>query len=487
MPQEWEIYINRFRGFSPRYYSETYPSYGNKDQAGAMQNMSLLNPNVLGPGPGMAELTNGDQGGVVTTLIRGILRYAVASDTTYAFGGALLHKLSNTAVASGGSPSWPRTVNKAAVTGETGEDVALYQGKLYYSYNHSGAAGDIGQYDLSSTFDDDYYSAAATSGAALQDAPHQLLVGGDDILYAANGPYIASLNVATANDQALNFHTDSEISSISWNNNRIISAVNRPNLSGTNFNQSAIYKWNGYSSSWEGDPIEINGRIGALFTKNGITYIWYELFIGGSSRLVFGYLTGGQVVPLRTFSGSLPLYYQVGEIGDYLVWGSSSRIYAYGPLTDEVAVDMFQLMSPQYTNTLGGIGAPFGTLLVASNDGSSNYSLEKESGYETDANYKTILYETSIGWRQSEVKYLELQFDKLATGAEADIALVNNAGTTVWSDTVSFASDGAVTKKVFRPNATCENFRLEISHSDGSATNPVNIRKAVIKGINMSQ
>ena len=483
MPTKWKIELNRNRGFAPKYYEDSYPSFGNKEHAGAMQNISLLDPNLMTQGPEMAELTNGDQAAAVTTLIKGILRHAVTSNLSYGVGGAKLYSFSASAVTNAGS--FPHTIDKAAVTAESGEDVAYYQGNLYYSYGHSGSAGDIGQYDLASTFDDDWYSTVATSGAALQDGPHQMVNGGDDVLYIANGRFIGSLDGTTASPQALDFWQNSQVATITWNMNRVIAGVNRPNLTGVNVNQSAIYRWNGFSSSWEGDPIEINGRIGALYTKNGITYIWYEAFLDGAVRLIFGYLSGGQVTPLRTFSGSLPLYYQVGEILDYVVWLSSGRLHAFGPLSSEVPLDMFQLMSPQYTNTAGGIASPFGEMLVASNDGGSNYSLERESGFETDANYKTMLFESSLGALKSVVDRLEIQTNQLATGAKVDLALKDNQGTSLWSDEMSFATDGAATKKVFFPRATGENLRLEYDFANGSATNNVAIRKTLLEGRNI--
>jgi len=481
MPK-FSITINNYRGFTSRYYEGTYPHFGNKDQAGAMQNISLLEPGVMKQGPGMAELTNGDQGGVVTTLMRGIMRYAVTSGVAYAIGGAKLYKFSSSTVNSGGSPSWPRTILDDG--SEVGEDVAHYQGALYYSYNQTGSIGTIGRYDLASTFDDDYWDTGTPAAADLQSAPHQMINGGDDVLYIANGQYIATLDGTVGTPQGLDFWQDAIVNSLTWNYNRVMAAVNRPNITGSNFNQSAIYTWNGFSSSWEGDPIEISGRIGALYTKNGITYVWYEQFEGGSSRLVFGYTNGLRVVPLKTFSGSLPLYYQVGEMGDYIVWLSSGRLYAFGPLSDELNTDMFQIMSPQYTNTAGGIASPFGVMMIASNDGGSNYSLEKESGLETDASYKSIIYQTAVGYRESLVRKITFYFEQLATGAEVDITLRDNKNTSLFTGTISFTGDGAVTRKEFYPQARCENFRIEFSYSDGSASNNIKMKQVVVEGDN---
>ena len=482
--KEITIAISRHRGLAPKAFEETYPSYGNQDQAGDMRNISLLDPNVMTQGPGMAELTNGDQGGVVTTLMRGILRQAVTSNVSYAFGGAKLYQFSASTVSSGGSPSWPRTVSDDGA--EVGEDIAHYQSALYYSYNQTGSIGTIGRYDLASTFDDDYWDSGTPAAADFQSPPHQMVNGGDDVLYIANGRYIASLDGTTGNDQALDFPQNTQTASVTWNNNRLIAAVNRPAISGVNQNLSSVYKWNGVDASWEGQPIEINGRLGALYTKNGVTFVWYEGFLDGVVKLIFGLLAGGRVQPLRTFSGSLPLYYQVGELFDYIVWLSSGRLFAYGPLGGEIEVDLFQLMSPQYTNTAGGIASPFGEMLIASNDGGSNYSLERESGYATDSYYKTMLFEPSLGSLKSILDRLEIQCNKLATGAGVDLDLVYNKGNTLWSDSLSFTSDGAVTKKVFFPRAHGENMRLEYDFSAGSSTNPVEIKKTLLQGKNVA-
>jgi len=478
----WEVDIERHRGLAPKWYQNTYPSKGNKAHAGDGKNFSLIDPNVLTQGPGKSTLTNGDENGVVTTLIKGITRSAVTSGVGYAGGGALLHKLSSSTVSSGGSPSWPRTIDKAVVTGESIEDVAHYKAALFYSYNHSGSAGDVGRYDLASTFDDDYYSAAATGGADLTNNPHQLLVGGDDVLYITNGEFMDKLDGSTATNQALDFWADSVVASATWNWNRVVCAVNRPNISGANQNQSAVYKWDGYSPSWEGDPIEVEGRIGALLTKNGVTYIWYEVFEQGTARLMFGMLVGDKVAPIRSFDGTLPLFYQVGSIGNYIMWRSGAELMLWGPDDNESNVELQQHMTATGSTNHGGIAAPFGEILLASEGAASTFDLEKESGFATDGNWKSILYEPDKGALRVMVDYFELTTDKLASNAKVDIKLVDTLGVTLWSDEMSHTTDGAVTKKIFYPRAGGENLRLEYDWSNGNSTNPVKIRRSYLKG-----
>lgn len=483
MTEKWRIEITRHRGFAPKWYKNTYPEYGNRAQSGGMKNISLMDPSVLSPGPGVTTLTAGDETGAVTTLLKGILGQAVASNVSYGVGGAKLYKFSATAVTNAGD--WPHTIDKATVTGETGEDVCHYQGKLLYSYNHSGSAGDIGMFDLASTFNDVYWTTTL-AGTALADVVHQMIHGGDDVVYITNGQHIANLNGTTDNAQALDFWQNSIVASLTWNYNRVVAAVNRPAITGANVNQSAVYKWNGYSSSWEGDPIEVNGRIGALFTKNGITYIWWETFSeDGGIILVFGVVAGTRVEPIATFSGSLPLYYQVGEIGNYIVWMSGEKMFCYGPVDGEIPVDLFYLMTPVNTNTIGGIAAPFGEMMIASYNGATAYDLQKENNYAVDSNYQTIQFPTSGEHAKSIVDTIIMNFDKLATGARVNLTITDNQGTSLWTDTLSFAVDGAITKKVFHPRVTGENFNLKYDHSNGSASNPIKIRSTIIKGRNI--
>lgn len=477
--EKWKITINRHRGFAPKWYENTYPSYGNRDQAGDMKDVSLLDPSALTPGPRIVDLTAGDEDGAVTENIKSILGTAVSSNATYGVGGTLLHKLSATAVSNAGI--WPHTiVGTGAVNGE---DVVHYKGALLYSLNDAGAAGDIGRYDLSTTFDDTYWTGTL-SGSALSNAPHQMMHGGDDVVYITNGQYIANLDGTTENHQALDFWTDAQVDTLTWNYNRVLAGVNRPALSGVNVNQSAIYKWNGYASTWEGDPIEINGRIGALFTKNGITYVWYEGFLNGTTRLVFGMVSGGQVKPLRTFDGTLPTYYQVGEMGEYITWMSGSEMYAWGPVSSELPIDLMYFTTAKYATTVGGMAAPFGTAMIASTAG-SNFSLGKATNYSIATAYKTIMFPVSGANLKSIVDTIVINTNVMADGAKMDLTVRDSQGTALWTDEISYTTDGAVSKKVFHPRCKGEDLRLEFSHANGSTTNPVKVRQTIIEGRNI--
>ena len=76
---QYGIEITNFNGgFAPAWYKETYPSYGNKNQAGTMLNCDISNPGYMCQGSGLSTLTAGTQAGAITTLLKGITDYACA-------------------------------------------------------------------------------------------------------------------------------------------------------------------------------------------------------------------------------------------------------------------------------------------------------------------------------------------------------------------------------------------------------------------------
>jgi len=444
-----------------------------------MKNISLFDPSCMAPGPKLVDLTAGTEVGAVTTLIRGISKAAVASNVAYATGGALLHKFSATAVINAGI--WPHSI---AGTGVSGEDVCHYNSQLLYSYNTS-TAGNIGMFNLDATFDDDWWTSALV-GAALSATSHQMINGGDDNVYIANGRYVASLDGTTDVAQGLDLWADCVVESLTWNDDLVYIGANRPNISGANNNQSGIYRWDGFSDTWENNPVPVEGRIGALLTALGTTFCWYQCFdFDGTAINFFGYVSGNKVEPLRSFDGTLPAYYQVSKIGSSVAFAAGSEIYAYGPIDNETDVDFAYLATPVHTSSVGGISCPFGKLIAASHNSTTGYSLAVANGYATDSNYKTKQFMSSGPERTSRVDTIVVNFDVLASGARVDLTLRDNKGTALWTGTISFAVDGAVTKKVFHPKCNAENFRLEFDHTNGSTSAPVKIRETFIDDVNL--
>lgn len=475
---KWNVAINDFLGgFAPAWYnSGTYPSYGNKNQAGAMTNIDLTAPGFLTQGPGLANLTNGTQAAAITTVIKQILDFAVSADKTYGIGGTELYEISSTACTNTGS--FPYTIT-AASGAASGQGLCHYQGNLYYSYNYTGA-GDIGKYDLVSTFDDNWGSTVPTGATTLQPSvPHPMIVGTGDIMYIANGPYVATYDGTSLVDQALDLPTSWEIQSLAFHQDKIWIAANSPAVTGTNKNHASIFLWDGTTNQWEAE-YKLMGEVGALHVRNNVLFVFYkDLSSTGGYKL--GYLTGGQVQDIANFPGALPNYGQVTDYKDFILWVSSGSIYAFGAGSVDLPVRLFQIADGGYS-TVGALATPFGTPMVSSNE-TTSYKLAQFSGYDVTCSWKSLLFDVTGETGLSRLSTVVWNFEQLATGASMVWSLVNNKGTTIYTDTISYSKLGAATSVVCELNGLlAENFRIEMNFASGSATNPVKVKNVQVYG-----
>lgn len=482
----WQILINNFLGgFAPAWYKESYPSYGNKNQAGTMQNIDLTNPGFMTQGPGLANLTNGTQAGAVTTLIKGATDYAVTSGVAYGVGGAKLYKFSSSTVTSDGT--WPHAIDKGAVTGEDGEDVILYQGNLYYSYNHSGSAGDIGKYDLSSSFDDDWGSTVPSGAAALTNNPHPMALGGNDTFAFGNGRYLGTYDGTTLQTQALDLPTGYVVVDVQWNQDRWWITANNNNISGSNKNGASIFVWDGTATSWEVE-IKLMGTAGGSHVKNGVLFQFYQ-DVTSTGGYKLGYVNGSGITDVANYTGGLPAYYQITDYKDFIIWNSNGLIFAFGAGDKDLPVRLFQYADGGHA-TVGCVVCPFGTPIIASYDGASAYRLAQFSGYDTACNWKSLMFDvTGSGKNPGSIDRVKINFETLATGASVAWKLLDNQGRTVYSDTISYAKATATTPlhtltTAYYPlnNKVAENFRVEFDFTNGSATNPVKIKNVKLTG-----
>jgi hypothetical protein len=462
-------------GFAPAWYKESYPVFGNKNQAGAMTNMDLTNPGYICQGPGLATLTDGAQDKAVTTLIKG-MSGAIAADVAYGVGGAKLYKYSSTAVVNTGD--FPHTIDKGTVTGEDGEDVCAYHGNLYYTYNHSGSAGDIGKFNLASTFDDDWGSTVPTGAANLQSGPHQMVVAGD-VMFIANGRYIATWDDTDLVPQALDFPTGTVVQSIVTANDKLyISAIN-PSLTGTNKINGTVYIWDGADDVVE-YQIPLMGNVGGLFVKNGTVFVFYQ-DLSSSGGYKLGYVNEGGITDVANFTGGLPSYNQITDFKDFILWNSAGSLWAFGSGDKDLPVRLHQLADGGYA-TVGGVSCPFGTILVASNE-TTSYKLAKFSGYDVNSSWKSLMFDITGDGQISKINTVRFNFETLATGARVDWKLLDNNGRTIYSDTISFAKMGAVTTAYYPLNGkVSENFRVELDYTNGSTTNTVKVKSIKIYG-----
>lgn len=481
----WVIPIKNFLGgFSPGYWRNEFPSFGNKNQAGKMQNVDLFDPTVLTQGAGIATLTNGDDNSAVTTLIKGLMDWE-DGDAAFGVGGNQLYKIQETTVLNAGI--WPHTIDKAAVDTELGEDVVDYQGEIFYTYNHDNAAGgDVGKYDGVTTFDDDWGSTVPTGAAALKGGvPHPLCRGGNDFLYIANGNLVTSYglnpdtDVMTFTEEDLNLPEEHEIQDMVWSSNKLWILTNVVNETAASRSSMSIFLWDGNSDSWD-DEVKLVGKGGALFIKNGMLFI---LSTNNEKNDVYNlsYLEGNSLHRVAEFQGSLPKYYQVTEYQDRIMFLSDDKLYTWGFLLEEYPAMLFQFADVGMS-TGGGLAAPFGIPLAASMSGSS-YKIISLSGYEVNANWKSLQFDLGGDGRYSYLEKLIVNYQSPGTSAKVDITLNINEGQRSWTDSISRAVDLQTTQKTFDlSEARVENARLELDWSNGSATNPLKIKSIKLIG-----
>lgn len=477
---KWKITIKApFEGFAPAFWANSYPSYGRITQAGAMQNVDITDPTKLTQGPGLANLTNGTQAGVVNTTIVHILDIPSASGVTWGIGGNKLYKIGSSTVTNDGN--YPHTIDKGAVTGEDGKSVIYDNDFVYYLYNHSGSAGDIGRLTVSTnTFDDDWGSTVPTGAGTLQNAEHPAILAGDGNIYFGNGRYVGYYDRSsnTISVDELDLPIDTDVVSLVWEKDFLFVGTNSPNLSGSNTQKGVIYTWAGAGVvSFQEPIIEVPGKLGAMIVKNGIIFVFYQdLSSTGGYKL--GYISGDTIQEVASFTGSLPTFGQVCHYKGLIAFIANTLIHVWGATDKNIPIALSQLADGGYA-TVGALANPFGTPMVASTDGGSNYRLAQLNGYETACNWKTLMFDVAT----SVVEKIKVHFESTASGARVDLTLRYNRGdSSLTLGTITHTNESGKYHKTFTPQQECEDFRLEFDWSSGSATNQLSIRKIEIDG-----
>ena len=482
-------------GFCKAYWKSDYITFGNKNNAQGMRNMDLRNPHRLTQGPSLQRLTNGDESGVIGTLVLKIMPRAFASNETFGVAGKNIIKITPTTV----------TVDHAIDQTEMGagvqaKDVTEYGDLIYYVFDRITAnKATIGQRDAALAYDDNFMerSAGSTVGtfSLTFGVPHKLLVGGDDILYCTNGNEVSSYD-RTSNvgvKTAIDLPYDAVVTDIEWNNKKLIITVDWPNLTGSNRTLQRIFVWNTVDSSWDDDVPQVR-RSGALYTKEGITFVFYEdITSDGGGRL--GYFDGAVIKELFQFKGTLPKFYQVDEKDGFITWvstvGSEDLVFCWGSGEPTLNARGFQLMKGKFNNA-GAIGLPFGSVIIATENGLAGgdnirCDLSKESGYTHDAYLYGMTFPTSLEGKSSIIKKVMAEFDQLQLGAGTILKLRNSAGTLLKTFEISYSALGRKTKNIFYTTIRTEDIRPEIDPSSFvSTTTIVLLRRLKINGFSIN-
>ena len=336
-------FITTFNNFSvgqaPLAHLDSLSEIGNSGNYSVATNIDIISkPGLLTQGPGLSTLTAGTQAGAVTDQVNFILDKAVADNVTYGISDTLLHRITPTAVTNTGD--FPHTI-----TGATeGSSCIHFQGKLYYFYNKSSGA-DCGMFDLSSTFDDDYFSAVPTGKASLQKAPHPVAKK-EDIMLFGNGRYVGTFisTTTTLAPTKLDFGANTEVADVCFNANQWYLAVNSGITSGTNRAFSQIYLYDGSAtSSILSDEVALGlQQIGFILPVNGVIFVAYK-DLSSDGGFAIGYVAGRQIKPLRYFKGTLPTFAQKTLYKNTITFISGGLVYSCGAVVEQMPIQISQL------------------------------------------------------------------------------------------------------------------------------------------------
>jgi hypothetical protein len=470
----------KFSGFNegqaPVAHLDSLTQLGSAGQYSAAQNVDVISfPGLLTQGPGLSTLTNGTEAGAVGELMTFIMDQPVASGVTYGIAATKLHQISATAVTNAGN--WPHSITSATA----GSSVIAFQGALYYFFNKS-AAGEIGKYDLSSSFTDNWGSTTPTGAAALQKAAHPVAKK-QDIMLFGNGRYVGTY-ISTTNTLAptkLDFGSDALVADVTFHANQWWIAVNAGTGVSTDRQYASIFLYDpSATTSLLADEIAVGAqKIGFMLPIEGVMYVAYQ-DLTTTGGFCIGYVSGRGIKPLRYFTGTLPTFAQKSLYANTIVFISNGQVYSCGAVIESLPVQLSQLASAGYT-TGGAIAAPFGTPMVASTQ-STSFKLAKFSGYDTNATWRSLLIQLSQGKMVGYIDRVTVLTSTLASGARCDLIIEGDQASKTGS-TQQITTTGK-RRHVFTSLGLTglEDFRVFLNFANGSATNPVKIREILVEG-----
>lgn len=471
-------FSNFNEGFSPGAAFNSLTEEGNAGQASAMSNVELLSPDYITQGPGLANLTNGTQAAAVTELITFIIDQAISAGTTYGIGATKLFQITTSAVTNSGI--WPHTITGS--TGDTaGPSIIEFKGNIYYFFNKA-SGGDIGKYDEASSFTDNWGSTVPTGAAALQAAAHPVATKFDLIVFG-NGRYVGTYTGATATlaPTMLDFGTTSQVADVCFNANQWVIAVNS-GVAGSNKNQGHIYLWSADATSATLDDEICVGpyKIGFLFPIGGVVYVAYQ-DLTTSAGYKIGYISGRTIVSIGYFTGSLPTFAQKSMYKNTIIFQSAGLIYSAGALTDHLPNQISQLASGGY-GTVGAIAAPFGTPMVASTDGGSNFRLAQFSGFDITGSWRSIVIPIISGRLKGMIDNVIVLTKTLAGSAKCLLKLEFDQNSANSGTAKQITGTGKRRFLFSGFSGSHEDFRIFLDYSSGDPTNDCAIRQIIVKG-----
>lgn len=459
----------------------------------------MRSPGYIQPGCTGSNATN-------NSVIDGYLKNAVPNGlVAYAIGGGKLHEITISSNTVTNGATFPHTISDGHATYD-GQDVALYYvgatKYLFYSYNDA-TDGNVGGFDLSATFDDDWMSTVPASGAVLsKDYPHPMIVGDDNILYIANGRNVASLQGQTGangtfNPSALDLPNDYVITSFAkLPQCLVIFAYKAAAGTGTNYyrSEATAFIWDCVSDTFtsaydlDGNYVaggfNYNGTVGCFVQGNSP-----ELGSTKLSRLML--FNGSEFQPKLSFRHNVPQWGSVEVISNCIYWlsglsGGSAVIYQFGSPYEEFDNKF------NYITEAGGDFAGMlrelssGSLFVSSGTTTSG-GLQKfaGTGYAANSLFTTPnINLTFPEFSQARAKTVKIYWGNVSTTHSVSVNLLTDRGNTI-TEIVSRLGSNVSTLTKYEEDASgnplprFNSIALNVSWDTTSSTNAPPIIQAV--------
>lgn len=469
---DFEIVLEDFNeGLSPVAHLDSKTFIGNKGQASEMKADVISNPGILTQSPALADLTNGSQAGVVDQLIRHILNHPVdaAQSITYGIGTTKLFRINATTVVSGGSPSFPQVITNMT----EGESVMRLKANVYGFFNKS-SGGEIFKMPISSEVID--HTWGSVTDQALEKAPHPSAKK-EDIMVFGNGRYLGIFveGLAVLDVQKLDFGEGAEVVDVVFHANNWWIAVNSGGV-------GQIYMYDGSAiSTILSDEAGLGDQtIGFLYVLNGVIYVAYD--DASSVGFNIGYLSGRILRPLRYFSGTLPSHRQKTLYKNTILFASSGDIWSVGAPVEQLPIQMSKLADGGHA-TLGAVAAPFGTPLIASDDGGGNTRLAKFSDFSTDSEFKSVFSDITADRRIGKITMVIVYTKSLGANARGDLTLEGNQGAKTSAVMQIEGENKLYHRFKVRDFPRVQDVRAVVDYANGDATDDCPIRKISLLGM----
>lgn len=407
-----------FSGLAPAWYKNSNSFIGNANHIGNMQNCDLSDPNCISNGPALVTA------GTVTELLHHIADYTIVS------GGSTL-AVSNTKVwtLNGSTAADSHTISDSVGLGY-GNSIIELNNYVYYIFNKTSSTTtgcDIGRYDLSSTWTDNYGSTSDSTGVR-QTGNHpvaKISTTNTVIAIFGNGQYVGTITPSGVDFNVVDFGAGSAVIDVRAHSGKFWVAVNTPNITG-NKGDYKIYVFDpDFTKSTDPEGfVSVSGKIGALFVDNGIMYVFHK--DESSSAYNISFVNGSGLTPVGEFNGGLPNYAQVTKYKDFILFVSGAQLWCSGAAAKGLPNITFQLTT-NLGATSGALATPMGSVLSSSYT-STTFYLSKFSGYQSTFYFETINFQLSDIDNKGRLNSVVVYTEPLVDSQSFDVTLkVNNS------------------------------------------------------------